>query len=869
MGYLVAMLPSRPLRIVHVTATASGAPWMIALAREQKKLGHDVEAIIPRLDGTIAPALARDGIRCHAAALDVLGGPGALCRVRTIVQLVRLLRRLRPDVVHSHIITSVITARIASWIADVPLRFAGNASPLTLESELLRPIEIGTAFCDTRTIASCSYTRELFARHGIPDSQCAMVHYTPDHTLFDPAMANGGRVRRELGIDDGTPLVGMVAYFYASSKSVAVLGPRLAGRGLKGHDIFLRAIPDVLAAVPEAQFALVGGGWGAQGAAYQREMKKLARRLGIDHAVIFTGDRSDIPDVLGALDVSVQPSLIDNLGGTIESLLMARPMVVSDIPGFADAVLPDETGVVVPSDDPAALAAGIVRLLRDGDLARRLGENGRRRMLEGFTATRAATDIEELLSRQTERAESHYRVGTMLRRACGMPFRLVPILRQVKRIRRRYGPTRMTRVRSAIRNLVKPAPAAGDAMRIVQVVGAWEGNEWFVTLCRDLVRRGYDVVAVIDAHRGDLGERLGEACIRHHKLALTFGMRFDRTRVAAYLMNIPIAAIRLAGILRRERADIVHSHIFSTVVVARIAAVLARVRHVAGISGPRHLEARLTRAVDRLTWWLDDATLAGCRYTEERYRTLGANETRLETVYYGADAGRFDPARADGASARRELDVPRDAPLVTLVAHFYPPTRGAQTSAHTRSLGIKGQHDFLAAARIIARRRPDARFVLAGCGVGQRGEAYRRSLFEECGCDDRLRERVIFTGRHTDVPSLLAASDVSVQCSLTENLGGTIESLLMERPVVATRVGGMPESVRDGETGLLVPPSDPEALAAAILHLLDHRDEALAFGRAGRRLMLERFTSDRTSDDIDEVYRRLVPEWAGTAARLA
>jgi glycosyltransferase involved in cell wall biosynthesis len=107
------------------------------------------------------------------------------------------------------------------------------------------------------------------------------------------------------------------------------------------------------------------------------------------------------------------------------------------------------------------------------------------------------------------------------------------------------------------------------------------------------------------------------------------------------------------------------------------------------------------------------------------------------------------------------------------------------------------------------------------------------------------------------VASLLAASDVAVQCSLTENLGGTIEALLMERPVVATRVGGMPESVRDGETGLLVPPSDPVALAAAIIQLLENRETATAFGRAGRRLMLERFTSARTADDVAAVYRKL------------
>jgi glycosyltransferase involved in cell wall biosynthesis len=138
------------------------------------------------------------------------------------------------------------------------------------------------------------------------------------------------------------------------------------------------------------------------------------------------------------------------------------------------------------------------------------------------------------------------------------------------------------------------------------------------------------------------------------------------------------------------------------------------------------------------------------------------------------------------------------------------------------------------------------------------GEAYRQRLIGECRKDDLLRDRVIFTGHWDDVPSLLAACDVAVQCSITENLGGTIEALLMARPVVATRVGGMPESVRDGETGLLVPPSDPEGLAAAILRLLRNRDEGAAFGRAGRHLMLERFTMARMIDDVDALYASLM-----------
>src|ERR1700682_816182 len=110
--------PSRPLRMVHVIATPTGAPWLVALVREQQRLGHDVAVILPSLDGGIAPQLASSGIACHTAELNILSAQGMLPRLRMVLGLVRLLRRLRADVVHSHLLPSVITARPGSGLAD-------------------------------------------------------------------------------------------------------------------------------------------------------------------------------------------------------------------------------------------------------------------------------------------------------------------------------------------------------------------------------------------------------------------------------------------------------------------------------------------------------------------------------------------------------------------------------------------------------------------------------------------------------------------------------------------------------------------------------------------------------------------------------
>jgi hypothetical protein len=118
---------------------------------------------------------------------------------------------------------------------------------------------------------------------------------------------------------------------------------------------------------------------------------------------------------------------------------MERAMVVSDIPGFADTVIHEETGLLAPPDDPPALAAAIVRLLRDRELSRRLGQNGRARMLNRFTLGRTVADYEALMSRLPARASDHYRLTTTVARTLAAPFRLLPVAFRAWRALRAAG----------------------------------------------------------------------------------------------------------------------------------------------------------------------------------------------------------------------------------------------------------------------------------------------------------------------------------------------------------------------------------------------------------------------------------------------
>jgi glycosyltransferase involved in cell wall biosynthesis len=430
---------TRPLRVVHMVATKDGAPWVIAFLRAQQRLGHDVAAIIPSLDGTIAPILARDGIPCHAAPMYLTSAPRT---IPMIWRLVRLMRRLRPDVIHSHIFPTFIFSRIAAWIADAPLHFSMNAGPYTMESDVCRPLEVGTASFDTRSIVSCELVREMYQKAGVPAEQIELIYYAVEHRRYDPAITDGARIRRELGLAPDQPTIGFVAYFYPPTSNSTVVPRHLEGRGVKGHDILLHAVPLVREVFPTAKFLLVGKGWGPQGEAYERELHALADTLGVSDSVIFTGERSDVPDVLASLDVSVHCSRTENLGGTLESLLMARPMVVTRVGGMVDTVRDGETGLVVPPDDPPAMAAAIVRLLRDRALAERLGANGRRLMLERFSLDRAVSDFESLYQRSAAAISTgtvpprdrRYRWMPMLARTLVLPFRVWAPMQESSRV---------------------------------------------------------------------------------------------------------------------------------------------------------------------------------------------------------------------------------------------------------------------------------------------------------------------------------------------------------------------------------------------------------------------------------------------------
>ena len=432
-----------PLRIVHLAATPSGAPWLVRIVREQQRRGHEVLVILNGRDGTLAPIFERQGVPVHIASLGIAGHQSLIAIARDLYRMARLLRRLRPDVVQYHMMPALIVARLAAWLVDAPLRFAMIPGPYYLEAPVYGDIEAGTAWAETKVIATCERTRTLYVERGVDRSHVELAYYGLDDDQFDPARADGARVRRELGVSSNQPVIGMVAYFYPPTTEREFVPLCLVGRAIKAPDVLLRAVPRVLQRFPDAKVVLVGQGWGPGGEEHRCHMMTLAKELGVRDAVFFVGERADVPDVLAALDVALQCSRCENLGGTIEALMMAKPLIATRTGGLIDSVIHERTGLLVPIDDAGELGDAIVRLLEDRDFARQLGEAGRRFMLDRFSLGRTVDDLERFYNRGLAddglgEGRPHlrrYRLHVMVLRALLLPVRVAPLALEFQAMR--------------------------------------------------------------------------------------------------------------------------------------------------------------------------------------------------------------------------------------------------------------------------------------------------------------------------------------------------------------------------------------------------------------------------------------------------
>jgi glycosyltransferase involved in cell wall biosynthesis len=380
----------------------------------------------------------------------------------------------------------------------------------------------------------------------------------------------------------------------------------------------------------------------------------------------------------------------------------------------------------------------------------------------------------------------------------------------------------------------RTATPGTDRIRVVEILatgGNGGAQESLFGLVTGLDRSRYDVCVV---------SLSGGSSVR----------RLQRAGIPVMVIEEPddaIAVGALAAHLARIGVDVIHNHMYRAEIVGTKAAlaleaagyprpaVLSTV-HSSRIRPAEDREAlrRLTPSMDRL--------IAVSRAIVQKIADERGPGLPVSLIYNGVDLARYDH-QEPCCTLKEQYGMEASAQIVGVVARLEPE---------------KGHATLLDAWPAVLRACPDAYLLVVGEG----------------GCSDdlmrqaaslRIGHRVIFTGRREDVPAVTAALDVAVLPSYREAQGlSVLEAMALSRPVVASDVGGIPEMIEDGVTGLLVPPRNPAALAAAIVRLLQDHQLADVIGRAGHDLVHRRFCIEQMVDGIADLY-----DEAARAGRLA
>ena len=379
----------------------------------------------------------------------------------------------------------------------------------------------------------------------------------------------------------------------------------------------------------------------------------------------------------------------------------------------------------------------------------------------------------------------------------------------------------------------------GPALHVSYLTSGLESRGYQTTLVAGDVGRGEESMAFV-------AEREGVEVVQIAGLSRELSPLRDA-----------IAAVHLARLIRRLRPDVLHTHTAKAGAVGRVAALLAGRRrprvvvhtfhgHVLrgyfGAAGSlvfRVIETALARITDSLV-------AVSPEVRDELVRLGVAPERKFTVIRLGIDLEPRVACDEDPAAIRARIGVAADRFVVGWFG---------------RMTAVKRTDDLLDALAALRERGVDALLLLVGDGDD-------RERLERLAHGRGLARSVLFLGYQEDVARWYAACDAIVLTSANEGTPVTlIESLAAGRPVVATRVGGVPDVVEEGVTGFLVRPGDTHAIAERLALLAADPERRRSMGAAGREQVLARYAVERLVDDVDRLYRALLPTASATTRR--
>ncbi|MGL5840120.1 MAG: glycosyltransferase [Sphingorhabdus sp.] len=304
---------------------------------------------------------------------------------------------------------------------------------------------------------------------------------------------------------------------------------------------------------------------------------------------------------------------------------------------------------------------------------------------------------------------------------------------------------------------------------------------------------------------------------------------------------IGMALKKLAGLIARERPDVIHGHNAAATICANFASRLAG-RRLPSVTSVRGVEERTSHQWRNGIWKRTPGILLGvCEKTRERLLSFGCPSEKILVTYNGINPELFDPDKSVERNALREE--------FGLAGKLVVGSTGAMTGPDELGGPGKGQHILVRAAARLKGEFPDLCVLLVGDGPGR---AKVERIVAECG----MQDRVVFAGQRFDVPRLLSAMDIYCLASIYGEFfpNSIVEAMCMRLPWIGSDIAGLSELTANNEAGWVSPPGDVKALAANLRLLAVDAQLREQRGRRGRREVLDRFTINAVGDRILKGY---------------
>jgi glycosyltransferase involved in cell wall biosynthesis len=291
---------------------------------------------------------------------------------------------------------------------------------------------------------------------------------------------------------------------------------------------------------------------------------------------------------------------------------------------------------------------------------------------------------------------------------------------------------------------------------------------------------------------------------------------------------------KLLEIIKEEKVNLVHTNSSRSMMYAALLRLFHRTKVI--------WHVRITdkdRIVDRILEWFAKKIITNSNAAAKRF-SWAKNQSKVVAIYNGLDLKTFDEKK-DVAKIKKELTINNEDIVIGTVAKLQPK---------------KGIHILLDAAVPVLKKFPSTKFLIVGDDADPVG-AYLKGL-KSLAQQLNITEHIIFSGYRDDIPQIIEVIDIFTFPSFSESFGRSLlEAMAASKPIIASNVGGIPEIVVDGETGLLVPPSNSTELTAAISYLLEDDNLRKKMGRKGRKRVEELFTIEKNVKAIETLYIEL------------